>query len=131
MLFRLRSTSLWKECAGTAKCQPNFANIKNYAVNGAVHYANALLHHTNYTGIIAIGVTGWRDDSKKLQLTIGVYRVSKDNLSARAKIGDYTDLSFLKQDNFDASMDTVDRPQLTEVRQKWAIACTTTPPSRR
>ena len=34
-----------------------FKNINSYAVNGAVHYANALLHYTKYTDIIAIGGT--------------------------------------------------------------------------
>lgn len=43
----------------TSKNQPNFKNIKSYAVNGAVHYANALLHYTSYTDIIAIGWSYW------------------------------------------------------------------------
>ncbi len=42
----------------TAKNQPDFKHINSYAVNGAVHYANALLHYTSYTDIIAIGMTG-------------------------------------------------------------------------
>lgn len=29
----------------TAKNEPNYKNINAYAVNGAVHYANAILHH--------------------------------------------------------------------------------------
>lgn len=29
-----------------AKGQPDYKNISQYAVNGAVHYANALLHYT-------------------------------------------------------------------------------------
>lgn len=41
-----------------SKNQHDFANINGYAVNGAVHYANAILHYTAYTDIIAIGVTG-------------------------------------------------------------------------
>ena len=41
----------------TAKNEPNFKNINGFAINGAVHYANALLHHTSYTDINAI-VTG-------------------------------------------------------------------------
>ena len=32
----------------TAKNEPNFKNINSYAVNGAIHYANAILHHTSY-----------------------------------------------------------------------------------
>jgi len=85
----------------TAKNEPNFKNIKNFAVNGAVHYANALLHHTSYTDIIAIGITGYKDSSGKLQHEIGVYFVSKDNLGAGQKIDSYTDLSFLSNEYFD------------------------------
>ena len=43
-----------------AKGQPDFSNINSYAVNGAVHYSNAILHYTSYTDIIAIGVTGYK-----------------------------------------------------------------------
>jgi type IIS restriction enzyme M protein len=75
----------------TAKNDPNFKNIKDYAVNGAVHYANALLHHTSYTDIIAIGVTGYKDSKDKLQTKIGVYYVSKSNLGVGRKVGDFTD----------------------------------------
>jgi len=50
------------------KNEPHFANIKKYAVNGAVHYANALLHHTSYTDIIAIGMTGYKDESGNIKL---------------------------------------------------------------
>lgn len=45
-----------------AKNEPNFKNINGYAVNGAIHYANAILHHTSYTEIITIGVTGYKDE---------------------------------------------------------------------
>lgn len=79
---------------------PNFANINSYAVNGAVHYANALLHYTAYTNVIAIGVTGYRDDSGDLKLQIGVYLVSKSNFGAGQKIGEFSDLSFLREQNF-------------------------------
>ena len=44
----------------TSKNDPHFKNINLFAVNGAVHYANALLHHTSYTDIIAIGMTGYK-----------------------------------------------------------------------
>jgi hypothetical protein len=44
-----------------AKNEYLFKNIKEYAVNGAVHYANALLHYTTYTDVISIGVTGEKD----------------------------------------------------------------------
>lgn len=57
----------------TAKNEPNFKHINSYAVNGAVHYANAILHHTSYTDIIAIGMTGYKDEFGVLQHQIGVY----------------------------------------------------------
>jgi len=72
-------------------------NINAFAVNGAVHYANALLHHTNYTDIIAIGITGYKDEEGKIQHEIGVYYVSKKNLGAGQKVGAFSDLSFLKK----------------------------------
>jgi len=85
----------------TAKHEPNLKNINSYAVNGAVHYSNALLHHTNYTDIIAIGMTGHKDVTGKIHHEIGVYYVSKDNRGAGQKIGDYSDFSFLAPENFD------------------------------
>lgn len=46
----------------TVKNQPDYATINSYAVNGAVHYANAILHYTSFTDIIAIGMTGYKDE---------------------------------------------------------------------
>lgn len=96
-----------------AKNEPNFKNINGYAVNGAIHYANAILHHTSYTDIIAIGVTGYKDERGKLQHEIGVYYVSKSNLGAGQKVGEYTDLSFLRTENFDAFIEQVKNLSLT------------------
>ena len=97
----------------TAKNEPNFKNIKDYAVNGAVHYANALLHHTSYTDIIAIGVTGYKDSKDKLQTKIGVYYVSKSNLGVGRKVGDFIDLSFLKKTHFSDFTDKLKNLNLT------------------
>lgn len=86
----------------SAKNEPLFKNINGYAVNGAVHYANALLHHTSYTDIIAIGMTGYKDPhTGELNHKIGVYYVSKSNLGIGQKIGDFSDLSFLSPKNFE------------------------------
>lgn len=98
----------------TAKNEPNLKNINSYAVNGAVHYANAVLHHTDYTDVIAIGVTGYRDEQGRLQHSIGVYYVSKTNYGVGQKVDEYTDLSFLKPENFDAFMGKVKALQLTQ-----------------
>ncbi|MFV0304978.1 MAG: class I SAM-dependent DNA methyltransferase [Moheibacter sp.] len=98
----------------TAKNEPNFKNIKSFAVNGAVHYANALLHHTSYTDIIAIGMTGYKDETGKIQHEIGVYYVSKSNLGAGQKVGEYTDFSFLSPKHFDAFIEKVKTLQLSQ-----------------
>ncbi len=96
-----------------AKNELNYTNINSFAVNGAVHYANALLHYTSYTNIISIGVTGYKDEFGELQTQIGVYYVSKDNFGIGQKIDNYTDLSFLKPDNFDAFIEKVKTLELT------------------
>lgn len=98
----------------TAKNEPNFKNINSYAVNGAVHYANAILHLTSYTDIITIGVTGYKDEYGKLQHQIGVYYVSKSNFGMGQKVGDYSDLSFLASKNFDAFIETIESLNLTQ-----------------
>lgn len=98
----------------TAKNVPDFKNINSYAVNGAVHYANALLHYTSYTEIIAIGMTGYKDEYGKLQYSIGVYYVSKSNFGIGQKIDEYTDLSFLKKENFDEFIEKVKRLSLSQ-----------------
>lgn len=91
----------------TATNVTNYTNIKSYAVNGAVHYANALLHYTSYSDIIAIGMTGFKNDNNEIDYSIGVYYVASSNFGVGQKIGEYTDLSFLKKENFDDFIDKV------------------------
>ena len=96
-----------------SKNEPILRNINSYAVNGAIHYANALLHYTSYTDIISIGMTGYKDESGKIQYSIGVYYVSKTNFGIGQKVDDYTDFSFLSKENFDDFIDKVKELQLT------------------
>lgn len=91
-----------------------FKNINSYAVNGAVHYANALLHYTKYTDIIAIGVTGYVDETNTLKHEIGVYYVSKDNFGIGQEVDKYSDLSFLKKQHFDKFLEKVHALKLTQ-----------------
>lgn len=96
-----------------AKSEPNLKNINSFAVNGAVHYANALLHHTSYTNIIAVGMTGYKDEAGKIQHEIGVYYVSSSNFGVGQKVGEFTDFSFLAPANFNAFIDKVKTLSLT------------------
>ena len=97
-----------------SKNEPLLKNINSYAVNGAVHYANALLHYTSYTDIISIGMTGYKDENNQVQYEIGVYYVSKNNFGIEQKVDDYIDFSFLKQENFDEFIQKVKNLQLTQ-----------------
>lgn len=98
----------------TAKNEPNFKNINSYAVNGAVHYANAILHHTSYTDIIAIGMTGCKDENGNIKHQIGVYFVSKTNFGIGQKVGEFSDFSFLAPENFDAFIEKIKTLKLSQ-----------------
>lgn len=97
-----------------SKNEPIYKNINSYAVNGAIHYANALLHYTSYTDIISIGMTGYKDENGKVIYSIGVYYVSKDNLGIGQKVDEYTDFSFLKEENFDEFIQKVKKLKLSQ-----------------
>lgn len=92
----------------------NYKNISDYAVNGAVHYANAILRYSSYSDVIAIGITGSENLSGKILLEIGVYYVSPKNLGVGQEIGKYTDLSFLKPENFDAFIQKIEQLSLSK-----------------
>ncbi|WP_298285946.1 N-6 DNA methylase [uncultured Lutibacter sp.] len=98
----------------TSKNEPHFSNIKSFAVNGSVHYANALLHHTSYTDIIAIGMTGYKDEAGQIHHKIGVYYVSKSNFGVGQKVEEFSDFSFLAPKNFDAFIEKVKTLNLTQ-----------------
>jgi hypothetical protein len=98
----------------TTKNEPSFKNINSFAVNGAVHYANALLHHTSYADIIAVGMTGYKDEAGTIQHEIGVYYVSKSNFGVGQKIGEFSDFSFLSPKHFDAFVEQVKTLSLSQ-----------------
>ena len=98
----------------TKNNSPCFVNINSYAVNGAIHYANALLHHTAYTDIISIWITGYKKLNWELELQIWVYFVSKSNFWLGQKVGNFSDLSFLKKENFDNFIKKIEELSLSD-----------------
>lgn len=57
--------------------EPHYGNIAKYAVNGAVHYAHAILINTeSYKEVVAIGVNGYDTPTGRIY-EMGVYYVSK------------------------------------------------------
>lgn len=77
--------------------EPNYANIAKYAVNGAVHYANAILKYApSYKEVIAIGVNGYEERTGEIHHELSVWYISKENLFIPKEVAKYTDLSFLQ-----------------------------------
>lgn len=93
---------------------PNFTNINRYAVNGAVHYANAIINHsTSYKEAIAIGLNGYDEPSGRVY-EIETYYVSLDNYCIPKRLKAYADLSFLRAKNIDKLVDEIDKSSLTD-----------------
>lgn len=80
--------------------KPSYTAIKNYAVNGAVHYANAILSEKWYDNVISIWLN-WYEEAGQFITEIWVYYVSRENYCYPKKIWEYKDLKFLKHDNLD------------------------------
>ena len=92
----------------------NFKNIAKYAVNGAVHYSEAIITHSeSYDEAIAIGINGYKE-GKDVVMEIGAYYLSKKQLLVPKLIRDYSDLSFLKENNLNELIDIIDNIELTE-----------------
>lgn len=99
--------------------KPIYANRKKYAVNGAVHYAEAVIKYSQtYKEAIAIGINGYDDDANNRNIEYGVFYVSKDNLLVPKKIGEYTSLSFLAQSHIDELIERIDNLELTDEEQE-------------
>ena len=102
-----------------ANGKPIYANRKKYAVNGAVHYAEAVIKYSQtYEEAIAIGINGYDDDANNRNIEYGVFYVSKNNLLVPKKIGEYTSLSFLAQPHIDELVERIDNLELTEEEQE-------------
>lgn len=93
---------------------PNFKNIKKYAVNGAIHYANAIVNNTlSYKEAIAIGINGYYT-SDELTLEMGVYYISSENYCIPKKVAEFSDLSFLLPSNINKFVEQIDRLSLSD-----------------
>lgn len=98
----------------------NYTNIQKYAINGAIHYANAIAQYTDsYKDVIAIGANGYYS-GKDLITEFGVYYISAENYFIPKEIDKYTDLSFLLPNNINILLDKINSLYLTteEIEQK-------------
>lgn len=93
--------------------EPNYQNIAKYAVNGAVHYANAILEYTeSYKEVVAIGVNGY-EEAEGTVYEVDVWYISKENLFVPKHVGEYEDISFLIGDNAKDFVQKIDTLALT------------------
>ena len=88
--------------------EPNYQNIAKYAVNGAIHYANAILDHTEtYKEVVAIGTNGYEEGGNTIH-EVDVWYVSKENLFVPKHVGTYEDVSFLLENNTKVFIEKLD-----------------------
>lgn len=94
---------------------PHITNINNYAVNGAIHYANAIIEFTDsFKEVIAIGLNGFMNEDDEILTELGVYYVSADNYYIPKKVGNYSDLTFLLDNNIEQFISEINQINLTE-----------------
>lgn len=95
---------------------PNYSNINAFAVNGAVHYAEAVVGYASdaYPECLAIGVNGYNDKGGQTVYEIEAWYIDKENFGVAKKIGNYTDLSFLYPEHQEELFKTLDECVLTE-----------------
>ncbi len=99
----------------TDKGVKDYSSIKNFAVNGALHYAESIIKYTkSYKEVIAIGYNGYSSADGKLHTELGVYFVSQENMLIPKKISDYSDLSFLANDHLPQLATAIHNLQLSE-----------------
>lgn len=98
----------------TKKGEPSFTNIAKYAVNGAVHYANAIVRHTTYKEVLAIGVNGYKDETDEIVYEVSAWYLSRKNLFVPKETGRYSDLSFLRKKYLQTLLKQLANIDLTE-----------------
>ena len=95
----------------TDKGVKDYTSVKNFAVNGALHYAESIIKFTkSYKEVIAIGFNGYTSADGKLHTELGVYFVSQENML----IGEYSDLSFLAKEHLPQLATAIHNLQLSE-----------------
>ncbi|WP_299327831.1 restriction endonuclease subunit S [uncultured Helicobacter sp.] len=105
----------------TSKGEPHYKNINDYALNGAVHYANAILDYTHsYDEVIALGINGY-EDASELKTQYAFYYLNRKNLSVPKKIGDFSDLSCFSKEHLESFITKLDSLSLDEKERENAI----------
>lgn len=100
------------------KGDDNYSTIQQYAVNGALHYGNAILDYSDYTEVIVIGINGTalNAEGKIEDPECRAYYISKKNNRVPRPIERVTasDWSLLAENNSILLFETLDRLALTD-----------------
>lgn len=97
--------------------EANYSSIINFAVNGAIHYANAILDSNGYDEVIAIGLNGTelnQDGSVKDAQCKAYYISTKNNRLPKHITELDDDLSLLKYSNSEKLCEILDKLILSE-----------------
>ncbi len=100
------------------KGDKNYSSIVNYAVNGALHYGNAILNNSPYKEVIIVGVNGSSldDSGKVINPEYKAYYVSKMNncYPKEIKVPNEKLFELFKSSNIDKLFSILDKLNLTE-----------------
>lgn len=100
------------------KGDANYTAVKQYAVNGAMHYGEAILNEGTYKEVIVIGINGTTldDSGKPSDPECLAYYISEKNRRIPKQIQNITseDWSLLKQDNINKLFKILDDLNLTD-----------------
>lgn len=101
------------------KGEPDFSAIKDYAVNGAVHYGTAILEEGVYKEVIVIGINGSelnKQTGEILNPECKAFYISEKNNRVPKLIERITetDWSLLAERNIDSLFDILDKLNLTD-----------------
>lgn len=107
-----------KDTATHKKGELNHSVVVDYAVNGAVHYGNAILDGGEYSEVIVVGINGTTLDStgKVIDPECKAYYISEKNNRIPKLINKITetDWSLFKQENINTLYDILDKLNLSE-----------------
>lgn len=96
--------------------------VKSKAVNGAIHYANAIISKSSsYKEVIAIGINGYKDDLNREVYEVKAYYISDSNLLIPKLIGDYTDLSFIYKSNWKSLIEKINDLDISEEEKESKV----------
>lgn len=100
------------------KGDANYSTIQSYAVNGAVHYGEAVLNEGTYDEVIVIGINGTTLDANGVVLDAEckAYYISEKNSRVPKLIDKITatDWSLLASSNTDVLFEMLDKLNLTD-----------------